>query len=311
MREIPVADGRRFVLHPLVSTVPSPEALLIAGNDRTFLVEVDFEGCISPSTAEILSEKSVGSCHSDTIFSNPSLAKSVFGWDCSVELAGLQQHLSEFKETRGLDVGCGYGRMLIPLIENGFSIDGIDNSLPLIRDLSATLGSAESSRAINARIEEYISPQAYGFAYAAMNTVRYLETKFALRAHLRCMAENLVSGGLYLFCISLTPQPAKKYDINWYFSLNGRRHQVKWSFYSYCHIKEQITEYIEIRDATSGLLVHGEYQIQGNYTLPYLRTILEEESSVWKWEGACDLAFCPVELSSTTRGTYWFKIRRL
>jgi SAM-dependent methyltransferase len=311
MREIAVSDGRRFTLHPLVVATPTVEALLIWGLGQCHLVEVDFEGCLAPATAETLTEKGLGSCSSQVIFNDARFARAIFGWDCRAELNGLREHLSEWQSAVGLDVGCGYGRLLLPLIDAGFTLDGVDLSLALIKDLSRTLGPSITSRALCVPIEEYVAPHRYGFAYAAMNTIRYLQTKSALRAHLRCMAENLLSGGIYLFCISLAPNPAKPYQLTWRFMWQEHNHEINWNFYSYSYVTEQIIEKIEIWEECSKRMIHCEYQIQANYSLLYLLSLISESLSPWRLEETLDLAFRPVKLTDSTRGTFWFKLRRI
>jgi SAM-dependent methyltransferase len=311
MRELPVSDGRRFTLHPLVDATPTTEALLIWGLGQCHLVEIDFEGCLSPGIVQTLTAKGLGSCSSQCIFNDAGLARAIFSWDCSTELQGLRDHLSEWKDSLGLDVGCGYGRLMLPLSDAGFMLDGIDRSFALIKELSAILGPNAIGRGMCVSMEDYIAPRRYGFAYAAMNTIRYLQTKSALRSHFRCMAENLLPHGAYLFCISLTPEPTRPYQLSWPFWWQGREHQVRWKFDSYSYVKEQIIERIEIWDEHSKELVQHEYQIQANYSLPYLLSVISERESPWRLEGTFDLAFRRLDLTEFTRGTFWFKLRRI
>ncbi|MCA1622492.1 MAG: class I SAM-dependent methyltransferase [Acidobacteria bacterium] len=310
MRIIPVADGRNFVLDPLAKAVPvGSEGLLLDGVKGCHLVEVDFEGCISSKTASWLEEQDYGFRDDISIFGQIALAKALFGWDASVELEGLQTHLAGVKHLLGLDVGCGYGRLLIPLTREGYQIDGIDQSFALIKDLNDNLAFQKQSRAFCVRMEEYISPGAYAYAYAAMNTIRYLQTKFSFLRHFRCMRENLQPNGIYLFCISLVPEPNKPYDIKWQFEYENQKYEIHWSFHSYCYLSEQITEKIEIWKTKKKQMIHREYQIQGFYPLSLLEQELWAEKKDWILEAIYDLCFHPIRITKDTRGTFWFKIR--
>jgi SAM-dependent methyltransferase len=311
MKIVQVDDGRNFAVAPLAKAAPTGSGNLLFRNPNGVdLVELDFEGCISAEDAGWLEEWSYGSCRDSGIFARAEFAKAIFGWDMSAELDGLRSHFEGLERLNGLDVGCGYGRLLMPLTDLGYRIDGIDQSLPLIEDLSANLGTENRSRAFCVQMENFCSPGAYGYAYAAMNTVRYLQTKYSFLRHFACMEKNLQPGGIYLFCISIVPKPDQPYKINWRFEYENRAYEISWRFYSYCHVTEQITEEIVIWDTGNERVFHTEHQVQGFYPLSFLRSSLWENDKNWILEGTYDTRFNPLEITAESRGTFWFKLRR-
>jgi SAM-dependent methyltransferase len=311
MRQVlPISDGRRFTLHAPVSATLTETGYLVVGLDRCHLISADLEGCISAEAAERLEVLGLGSSHPFSMFDDPTLLKALFNWDNYDELAGLEATLSSFIDRRGLDVGCAYGRLLLPLIQRGLLLDGVDASLPLLEALIVSLvKEGTHSRVFCSPIETFVSPGAYHFAFAAMNTLRYLETKRALREHLASMAQNIVEGGLYLICLSVTTDPKQHWTREWEFFWKGELHQVRWHHAIYFHLADQTLERIELIRLTTGERVHEEYQRQANYTVSFLRSLCE--APPWQIEQVTDTSFRPVTLNNHLNGTFWFYLRRI
>ncbi|MFC3184278.1 class I SAM-dependent methyltransferase [Pseudoglutamicibacter albus] len=67
------------------------------------------------------------------LFDNPVLYDNIFGWDASEELDFIT---STTNADRLIEFGCGSGRVLLPLLERGYQVDGIDSSSDALTYLS-------------------------------------------------------------------------------------------------------------------------------------------------------------------------------
>ena len=311
MRYILVRDGTRLVLNPLYRAKRYEVGYLIQGPGLVRIVTSDVEGAISTEDARYF--KTIG-CAIDPdclLFEQPRLAVAVFDWNCDEELQGLLSNFSEFHGERGIDVGCGYGRLFLRLSRLGFSLDGIDSSVLAIKHLNASLTSYPNCRAFSCRIEEFRCPGAYRFGFAAMNTLRYLQTKVALRTHLSCMADNIKHSGIYMFCISIVQDPTRDYSIQWNFFFDNEVHQITWAHSEYCFVREQFVEVVTIRRCSDLAVIHKEYQLQANYNSQFLRNLFIEISHEWSLEGVFDLHFVRANSWMDLEGSFWFKLRKI
>jgi SAM-dependent methyltransferase len=258
----------------------------------------------------MLVESGLGYSEGSRLFSDPDLASAVFGWDSFAEVEWLESHFHEVKDRQGLDVGCGYGRLLLPLVHRGYTLDGIDSNLASIAHLSRKLTRHAQSRAIRADISSYCVPRHYSFAYAAMNTVRYLETKWALRRHFQSVHQSLESGGIYLLSVSLTPEPWTSQSIEWAAQWHGTDLRVTWSRVSYCYVMDQIIDQVEIVDSQTGQIVLREYQTQANVTWPLIEDLVSTTQCRFSVEATYSSAFALLKEDRARRGTVWVKLRK-
>lgn len=308
LRNIPVADGTELLLNSNVSCIPARNGYFLSSDTNCLFAESDFEACISVLSAEMIVKQNMARPAADLIFHRPELGKAIFGWDAAEELDKLTEFFDAHKQARGLDVACGYGRLLIPLSKRGFTIDGIDISSSLVTAMAKEIPEGSDSRAMVCDVSAFASPGGYEFAYAAMNSLRFLETKFALKRHFKNMETSLVPGSPYAFCITLHAEEGLKYRRAWDFEFENEKLKIDWIQEGYCHLKKQILERIEIRRIADGKLIHSESQIQGDYNYALLAEILKLGS--WKIEETFDLQFRSRTVDERTTGSFWFLVRR-
>lgn len=108
-RTVRVAGGGSLALQPRSSAARTETGYLFTGPRGAVAVDADVAGVLSPQTASELVSQGFLAAPGSTLFEQPALCRAVFGWDPTIEVDGLQRLLGAARDTRGLDVGCGYG----------------------------------------------------------------------------------------------------------------------------------------------------------------------------------------------------------
>jgi SAM-dependent methyltransferase len=104
-----------------------------------------------------------------------------------------------------LDLGCGTGRLMLPLLRDGHVVVGLDRAAPMLARAAARLGRlgpAAQRRALLVRGDLRTLPLArrrFGFAVAAFHTVQHCESDAELVRFFRAVAAALVPGGWLAF----------------------------------------------------------------------------------------------------------------
>ena len=104
-----------------------------------------------------------------------------------------------------LEIGCGTGRVLIPLAQAGLEIVGIDNSPEMLeiaqQRLAAQPGSptaatsSQNAHLVLADALTYVSERHFGLAFIALNTFLHNLSQAAQLQTLRAARANLADGG--------------------------------------------------------------------------------------------------------------------
>lgn len=108
-----------------------------------------------------------------------------------------------------LELGIGSGRVALHLARRGFSVTGIDTSRPMLSRLRAALDDATSPliSIVEADMRDFnlggplggpVTGERFGLVYCAAGTFQYLLTAEEQLAALRCVAQHLAPGGLYV-----------------------------------------------------------------------------------------------------------------
>jgi SAM-dependent methyltransferase len=104
-----------------------------------------------------------------------------------------------------LDVGCGTGRLMLPLLRAGHTVVGVDRSAPMLASAAARvrrLGADGRRRALLVRGDMTALPvgkRRFAFAVAAFHTVQHCETDGELVRFFRGAAAALIPGGWLAF----------------------------------------------------------------------------------------------------------------
>lgn len=112
---------------------------------------------------------------------------------------------------RVFEPGCGSGRLVTAMAAGGFDVTGIDLNVPSLnylrrklkrRGLSATLTQADFTN--------LDLPGTFDAAFCTFNTFRHLTDEASAVSHLKSVAAQLRSGGLYILGLHIIPLDAEK-----------------------------------------------------------------------------------------------------
>jgi SAM-dependent methyltransferase len=309
-RRIKISNGKEFIVNPYMSFTFIHCDLVFYTENKFLFVKCDSEGAISHDDALLLERKGIGLFeYSRRIFNDPQLCKAIFNWNNHTEVSSLVDLVGNNSGV-GIDIGCGYGRLLLPLTNRGLKLDGIDENPFLIKDLSQNLPQGSKTSLFCARIQDFQCFSKYNFAISALNTIRYLETKWDFFRHMNCMYESLEPKAIYLINCSIPKFPQVKNKITWHFDHQNEKYTINWSRDRFNYFTEQITDRIDIYNFKTGKLLLTEFQSQAHFSQTFWKDFISETTQ-WKLDALLDNHFKRVDLESELNGTYWFVLKRV
>ncbi len=109
--------------------------------------------------------------------------------------------------------GCGGGRLVVELAKRGLEVVAVDSSQAAIDYAKRQLAANGVTANLNCGdMTTFAHSKPFDAAYCLVNTFRHLLTEDAAIAHLKCVASQLRSGGLYLLGLHLFPPDADTED---------------------------------------------------------------------------------------------------
>jgi SAM-dependent methyltransferase len=110
-----------------------------------------------------------------------------------------------------LDLACGTGRLMLPLLRDGHTVVGLDHAPPMLARAAAKiarLGPARRRRALllRADLRRFAFRRRFGFAVAAFHSIQHLITDGDLLRFLRAARRALAPGGWLAFDV-FAPEP--------------------------------------------------------------------------------------------------------
>jgi len=113
----------------------------------------------------------------------------------------LLRAFAEHSDGAILELGCGSGRALVPLAEDGYAVTGVDLSpamLALARAAAARAGVADRVTLVedDIRALAHLGDARFGLAFSAINSFLHLETQADQLAALGAITRHLRPGGL-------------------------------------------------------------------------------------------------------------------
>jgi SAM-dependent methyltransferase len=124
---------------------------------------------------------------------------------------GLAKNRMEFGKGPILDLACGTGRLLVPLVRDGHSVVGIDCSAEMLAAADRRLARMSELRRSQCRLAQadmrtFVFGQKASFAIAAFHSIQHLLTDEDILRFLRATRRNLCKGGWLAFDV-LPPDP--------------------------------------------------------------------------------------------------------
>lgn len=148
------------------------------------------------------------------LYDYPRYYDLVYGSDWRAEFAFLQACFARHSDRairRLFEPACGTGRLMIKLAEASFDVAGNDLNPHAVAYCNARLerrGFAPS--AVVGDMAAFRLRRKVDAAYNMINSFRHLPTERAAEDHLRCVAEALRTGGLYVLGLHLTPSRGER-----------------------------------------------------------------------------------------------------
>jgi SAM-dependent methyltransferase len=150
---------------------------------------------------------------SDVIYANlydyPKYYDLLFGSDWKPEfdfLTGCFEKHSRRKVRRVFEPACGTGRLLIKFAQAGCEVGGNDLNPQAVAYCNARLVRYGFSPSVFVGdMADFRVRKRFDAAFNMINSFRHLGSDAAAAAHLRCMADALHAGGLYVLGLHLTP----------------------------------------------------------------------------------------------------------
>ncbi|MFW6336807.1 MAG: class I SAM-dependent methyltransferase, partial [Phycisphaeraceae bacterium] len=106
---------------------------------------------------------------------------------------------------RAIEPACGSGRLMIEMARRGFDVEGFDLSqgmLELARRRIAEAGVDAEVR--HDSMARFTRRQKFDLAWNLVSTFRLLDNEADARSHLRCVADVLKRGGIYVLGLHMT-----------------------------------------------------------------------------------------------------------
>ncbi|MCA9174608.1 MAG: class I SAM-dependent methyltransferase [Planctomycetales bacterium] len=150
------------------------------------------------------------------LYDHPRYYDLVFGSDWKSEfdflLACFQQHVKG-RVKRLFEPACGTGRLLYRLAKAGYQVSGLDlnpKAVAFCNDRLRRHGLPET--AFVGDMTDFELPRLADAAFNTINSFRHLRKERQAEDHLRCMAQALRPGGIYVLGLHLTPSVGSPLD---------------------------------------------------------------------------------------------------
>ena len=140
------------------------------------------------------------------------------------EDAAMYQGFAELNGGPLLELGCGTGRLLVPLAEAGFEITGVDMSEQMLAIAQAKIDEADvAGRAtlLRADMRDAQLEQRYRMAFIAINSFMHLTSMEDQLAALHSWRDALLPGGLLIIDL-YNPNPQRLVEADGRLELQGR-----------------------------------------------------------------------------------------
>jgi SAM-dependent methyltransferase len=139
-------------------------------------------------------------------FASPAMYDVMYA---SMRHDGLYLEAARAARGRVLEVGCGNGHVMLPLLEAGVAMDGLDYDPPMLDDLRRRLAERGFEAGLTlGDMRDFTLPHRYPLILIPFNTFLHNLTAEDQLATLRCCREHLEPNGALMFDV-FAPDPAR------------------------------------------------------------------------------------------------------
>jgi len=172
-----------------------------------------------------------------------------------------------------LELGCGYGRITIPLAQRGIpDLTGIELSAPSLAAARAK-ASTLPIQWIEADVRDFHLGQTYALIFARGNVINFMLTRHDQEAMLTCVREHLADNGQFLFDVVEKPPSQFVTNVNetaWFtIQHSSGRHIVVSGTDQFDFARQLWTQTCYERwDTPDGELIRPPWSLTLRYTMP-------------------------------------------
>jgi len=150
------------------------------------------------------------------LYDYPRYYDLVFGSDWKAEfdflLAVFDTHVPG-KVRRLFEPACGTGRLVFRLARAGYEVSGLDLNPRAVEYCNRRLARHGLPKSVFVGdMSDFRLPRKVDAAFNTINSFRHLLSESAAKSHLRCVAESLRKGGVYVLGLHLTPTKGTPLD---------------------------------------------------------------------------------------------------
>ncbi len=153
---------------------------------------------------------------SANLYDYPKYYDLLFGSDSNAEFHFLQKCFKKYAKcevTRLFEPACGTGRLVYRLAKAGYEVSGNDINQNAVDFCNKRLvkGGFPASVVVG-DMSNFKVKKKFHASFNTINSFRHLSTEEAATNHLKCMANGLTKGGLYILGLHLTPTRGTRVD---------------------------------------------------------------------------------------------------
>jgi SAM-dependent methyltransferase len=141
-------------------------------------------------------------------YDTPHYYDIVFGTDTIIECDFLETMRWWYGQSRGwrvLEPACGSGRLVEEMARRGYAVTGFDRSEPMVQYARARLARNGLRAPLHIReLDDFGFRHSFDLAHCLVSTFKYLQSERSARGHLRCVANSLKRGGVYVLGFHLS-----------------------------------------------------------------------------------------------------------
>jgi SAM-dependent methyltransferase len=167
-----------------------------------------------------------------------------------------------------LELGCGSGRVTLPLLRDGHQVVGLDHSPQMLERLGERLERSPAKlrqrcRLVAGDLRDFTVGGRYPLVIAAFNVIEHLYTRSELAACLGRVSAHLAPGGRFVFDVQVP-------DLEWLTRDQSQRHSItrykhprtgQWLVYSTNHFYDPIAQIALIRLYYAPVGARGEERV--------------------------------------------------
>lgn len=143
------------------------------------------------------------------LYDYPKYYDLVYGSDWKAEFDFLEDCFEKHTDlvvSSLFEPACGTGRLMYRFAKAGYQVAGVDLNQQAVEYCNERLERASlPPSAFVGDMCKFVCKKPVDAAFNTINSFRHLSTEKQAQAHLRCVAESLNPGGLYILGLHLTP----------------------------------------------------------------------------------------------------------